>query len=180
MPRLNVVNPDQAQGKAKEIFDGPLKQKRLNIFKGIANNPGVLDAFLKFSGGVKGAGALSAAEHEVIALRVGQTNDCEYCLAAHTKVAAGAGIDGEEAKKIRAGNSDDEKTQALIDFTDAVLEKKGFVSDAELEKFKNAGYDEAAVVEVIGAVAVNTFTNLFNHVNETDIDPVFEKAPALA
>ena len=44
MPRLNVVDPSTATGRVKEIFDGPLKGKHLNIFKGFANSPAVLDA----------------------------------------------------------------------------------------------------------------------------------------
>ena len=35
MPRLNVIDPEKATGKAKEIFDGPLKGMQLNIFKGM-------------------------------------------------------------------------------------------------------------------------------------------------
>ena len=39
MPRLNTIDPATATGKAKEIFDGPLQGKHLNIFKGMANSP---------------------------------------------------------------------------------------------------------------------------------------------
>lgn len=176
MPRLNVVNPDTATGKAKDIFDGPLAQKKLNIFKGIANNPGVLQAFLGFAGGVK-AGSLTPAEHELVALTVGQRNGCEYCVSVHTKIAAGAGVDEDAAIAARKGNAEDEKQQALLTFTNALLDKNGFVTDAELDAFRAAGYDDAAVVEVIGAIAVNTFTNYFNHVNATTLDSAFQAAP---
>lgn len=178
MPRLNVVEPANATGKAKEILEGPLKAKQLNIFKGIANNGGVLEAFLGFAGGVKGAGSLTAEEHEVIALTTAAVNGCEYCAAAHTKAAQAVGLSADAAHAIHGGNAPSDKHQALLNFTKAVVETKGFVSDEQLNNFKAAGYDDAAVVEVIGGIAVNTFTNLFNHVNNTEIDSIFQPVPS--
>lgn len=178
MPRLNVINPATATGKAKELFDGPLAQKKLNIYRGIANNPGVLDAFLRFYGGVK-AGSLTHAEHELIALLTSQINGCEYCLAAHTRIAAGLGIDANAALNARKGLSDDPKRQALLRFTGAMLEKRGSVNDEELKAVRAAGYDDAAIIEIIGAITVNTFTNLFNEVNHTDLDTMFDPAPTI-
>ncbi len=77
----------------------------------------------------------------------------------------------EGAKNLQIG---DAKKQALVDFTQAVINTKGHVSDDQLNTFKGAGYDDAAVVEVIGGIAVNTFTNFFNHVNATEIDEAFK------
>lgn len=178
MPRLNVVDPATATGKAKEIFDGPLAQKKLNIFRGIANNPGVLDAFLRFSSGVK-AGSLTPAEHELVALATAQSNACEYCLAVHTKIGAGQGIDAKAAVEARQGKATDARQQALLRFTSALIEKRGSVSDADLKAFRTAGFDDAAVVETVGAVVVNFFTNFFNQVNQTTVDTMFDAAPKI-
>lgn len=169
MPRLNVVDPKTDTGPGADILNGPLKDKQVNIFKGMANNPGVLKAFLAFAGGVK-AGSLTDAEHEVVALVTAALRKCDYCTAAHTQIAQGTGLTEDQIEQIRRGQGADDRQQALIDFTKAILETDGFVSDDQLNTFKNAGFDDAAVVEVIGAITVNTFTNLFNHVNETTVD----------
>ena len=169
MPRLKAVDPTTDSGPGADILNGPLKDKQINIFKGMAANPGVLEAFLGFAGGVK-TGALSAQEHEIIALTTAQKRNCEYCLAAHTQIAQGAGFDEETVLTIRRGSTDNEKHQSLIDFVSAILDTNGFVSDQQLEEFKKAGYDDAAIVEGIGGITVNTFTNFFNHVHETEID----------
>lgn len=179
MARLNVVDPATATGKAKEIFDGPLKGKRLNIFKGMANNPKVFEAVLGFMGGVKG-GALTPAEHELLALAVGGVNGCEYCQAAHSMGASSVGLDADAIEKAKKCESTDVKESALLKFAKATVEKKGFVSDDELNEFKASGFDDAAVVEVVGVIAVNTFTNFFNHVNKTEIDAIFQPAGASA
>ncbi|MBT8485677.1 MAG: carboxymuconolactone decarboxylase family protein [Phycisphaerales bacterium] len=169
MPRMQMIDPATDTGPGAEILNGPLKQKQINIFKGLAVNAGVLQAFLGFAGGVK-TGALTDAEHEIIALVTGQKRNCGYCLAAHTQIAKGVGIDEDMALEIRQGSSKTPKHQSLIDFVNAILDTEGFVSDSQLDRVRAAGYDDAAIIEMIGAIAVNTFTNLFNHVAETQID----------
>ena len=149
---------------------------QVNIFKGLASHPQVLESFLGWSGGLK-AGALTDAEHEMLALHISETNGCEYCTAAHTMIAEGVGIDSETSLEARRGNAGDGKHQALIDFTGAVMKTRGFVSNEQLEAFKNAGYGDQAVIEVIAAISAHTFTNLYNHVHATDLD--FPAAPSL-
>ncbi len=170
MPRLHAVNPKTDTGPAAEFLNGPLKSKQINIFKGIGANANVLKAFVAFSGAVKAAGELTAAEHEIVALVTGQKHRCEYCLAAHTLMAGKAGLKDDEIIDVRKGIGFDDRSQALVDFATAVIDTDGFISDEQLERFREAGFSDAAVVEVLAAIAVNTFTNLFNHVHETEID----------
>ena len=169
MPRTKSIDPTTDTGPGADLLNGPLKSAQINIFKGMAAHPKVLEAFLGFSKGVK-AGALSEAEHEVIALVSGQLRKCEYCTAAHTALGQKAGLSEDETVRIREGKSEDPKRQALVSFTKAVIETNGFVSDEQLQSFRDAGYDDEAVIEVIAGIAVNTFTNLFNHVHETEVD----------
>ena len=169
MPRLTIVDPSTDTGPGADLLNGPLKNRQLNILKGMAVNHRVLNGFLEFSKGVK-SGSLSQAEHETIALVVAQSRHCEYCTAAHSQAAKSVGIPEDAAIKIRQGMSDDPKRQALIDFVTAVLDTNGFVSDEQLNEFRRAGHDDAAVIEVLGEITLGTFTSLYNHVNETEID----------
>jgi uncharacterized peroxidase-related enzyme len=169
MPRLNTVDPAHDHGPGAGLLNGPLKSKQINIFKGLATNAGVLEAFLGFKKGIL-TGAITPAEHEVVTLVASQRNGCEYCLAAHTQVARRLGIDEDQALRIRQGQGADPKQQALIDFTAAIIDTNGYVSDAQLDAFRQAGYGDEAVIEVIAELAVSYFTNFFNHVHETEID----------
>lgn len=181
MPRLNNVDPKNATGKAKEIFDGPLKGKHLNIFKGMANSPAALQAYLGMAGAL-GEGSLSGAEREVIALVTAQQNTCDYCLAAHTHIGKGAGLTEAQTLEARRGEMADAKLNALAGFTKALLEKKGFADEGDIRAFKQAGYTDEHVVETIANVGLNFYTNFFNHVNGTDVDlpapPALETAGA--
>ncbi|MEL6499339.1 MAG: carboxymuconolactone decarboxylase family protein [Planctomycetota bacterium] len=170
MPRLNTIEPAQATGKAKEIFDGPLAGKHLNIFKGMANSPAALQFYLGGSGALAEA-SLSAAEQEVVQLVFAQANDCDYCQAAHTAMGQGAGLSQDQTIAARRQSDlGDAKLSALARFAGAIHEKKGFVSDDDVSAFRSAGYDDGAIAEVIATAALATYTNWFNHINQTAVD----------
>lgn len=170
MPRLAAVDPHNASGRVRELFDGPLHGKHFNIFKGLANSPAALDAYLAFSGALS-KGSLTAAEREAVALAIGEANQCEYCVAAHSALAKGAGLPQAHALGARRGSIPDaRKLDALVKFALRLHEKKGSVSDADLQTFKEAGYTDAHAVEVVANYALNIFTNYFNHLNQTAVD----------
>jgi len=170
MPRLNVIEPQNAQGKAKELFEGPLKGKELNIFKGLVNSPAATQAYLNM-GEALAQGELSGKEREIVQLAVGQANGCDYCLAAHTMLGKNQGLTDDQAAGARRGEiPDDPKLDALAKFAKTLSEKKGWIDDADLDAFRNAGYTDAHVAEVIAGFAQSTFSNYFNHVNQTEVD----------
>ena len=71
---------------------------------------------------------------------------------------------------IRKGNTNNPKHAALIKFTLKVIETKGFVGDSDIEELKNAGYSDTQVAEVPVIIAQKTLSNLFNHINNTELD----------
>lgn len=176
MNRLNLIDPSAATGKAQELFQGPLKGKHFNIFKAMANSPAALQAYLGFSGALHHA-ALSPKEQEIIQLAVGEANGCDYCLAAHTAIGKSLGLSDDQTKRARAGLPGDSKLDALVTFVRALHEKHGHVADTDLQAFRSAGYGDAHIAEVVASYALATFTNYFNHVNQTAVD--FPPAPRL-
>jgi len=177
MPRLKTVEPDQAQGKAKELFEGPLKDKQINIFKLMANSPAALNAYVQMSAALK-QGELSDKEQEIIHLAASEENGCRYCLAAHTMLGKNAGLTEEQTKGARTGAIEgDPKLDALARFAKTLHEKKGWVDDEDVEKFKSAGYADAHIAEAIAVYALAVYTNYFNHVAQSELD--FPQAPAL-
>ncbi|MFN7613865.1 MAG: carboxymuconolactone decarboxylase family protein, partial [Phycisphaerae bacterium] len=106
----------------------------------------------------------------VIQLAVGQANNCEYCVSAHTAIGKGAGLSDEQTVEARRGALQDAKLNALAKFALAVHEKRGFVSDADVAAFKSAGYSEGAIAEVVANYARATYTTYFNPVHVTPVD----------
>jgi hypothetical protein len=42
---------------------------------------------------------------------------------------------------------------------------------------RDAGWDDAAIADIVAVTALNIYTNFFNHVNDTEVD--FPEPPAL-
>jgi AhpD family alkylhydroperoxidase len=177
MPRLTVVEPTQTTGRVKEIFDGPLKGKNLNIFKGMANSAALLDGYLGLSAALTQA-SLNQREQEVVQLAVVQAANCDYCTAAHTAIGKGAGLTEDQLLGARRGHIEsDPRLGALARFAAALYEKRGDVSDADLAQFRAAGFTDQHIGEVVVVFAQATLTSTFNHINHTPVD--FPTPPAL-
>jgi uncharacterized peroxidase-related enzyme len=178
MTRLNTVDPTRAEGKAKTLLDTVKAKmgKTPNLTKVMADSPAVLESYLGFSGPL-GGGTLPAKLKELLALTVGQTNGCDYCVAAHTAIGKHVGLTDEQLIASRRGTSDDPKTDAALTFASKVLASRGKVTDADLAAVRSAGYTDGEIAEIVAHVALNVFTNYLNNVADTDID--FPRAPAL-
>jgi alkylhydroperoxidase family enzyme len=62
-----------------------------------------------------------------------------------------------------------------------VLERRGGVSDADVEQVRAAGYSDGEIAEIVAHVAFTVLTNYFNKVADTDIDfPVVTPAGKVA
>jgi len=171
MPRLTPIDPNTATGKAKDLLDGVQAALGVtpNLIRTMANSPAVLDAYLALSKALS-AGTLSAALQEQIALTVAGENNCDYCASAHTLIGRKEGVTEDELAANLQGRSSDPHTQAILKLAQAIVVKRGFVSDQELAEARLAGVSDAEIAEVTAGVAKNIFTNYFNHVAQTDID----------
>jgi uncharacterized peroxidase-related enzyme len=179
MERISPVNPQTAQGRAKELLDAVKAKLGIvpNMTRAMAVSPPVLDAYLGFNGALS-HGVLPARLREQLALDVGEENHCDYCVSAHSVIGKGAGLTDQDVLDSRRGTSADPKTDALLRFARTVVAKRGVVEDADLAAARDAGYGDAEIAEVVAHVALNIFTNYFNNVAGTAID--FPKAPALS
>jgi AhpD family alkylhydroperoxidase len=169
MPRLKNIDPETDTGAGADLLNGPLKAKQINIYKGLAAHPTLFEAFMAWGRDSKGGG-LTPQEGEVVQLLAAEKMHCEYCTAAHTKVSSGLGLSEEDCLNIRKRQSDDPKTQALINFTAETLDTHGNVSDETLAYFMDAGFSTESAIEVVAGISIMTFTSLYNHVNDTVVD----------
>ncbi len=184
MNSLNVLTTENASSESVEIFEA-LKNKfgsLPNIYAVAGNSPIALKALLDFADTLS-SGEFSASEIEAIALVVAEENGCNYCLAAHTTVGKMAGLSEDETLAIRSGKSSDTKLNALVALAKEVVVSDGWPNKELVEQFFTAGYNKAALVELIGFVAANIFRNYLNHIADTPVDfpetrPLEEKAVA--
>ena len=171
MERIKAINSKEATGKSKDLLDGVQKKLGMtpNLMGTMAQSPAVLEGYLNFSGAL-GGGSLPAKLREQIALVVAETNGCAYCLAAHSAVGRILGLSQEEILDSRRGESSEGKTEAALRFARELVTERGRVSDKDLAQVRKAGFSEGEITEIIANVALNLFTNYFNHVADTSID----------
>lgn len=174
MSRLNVVQFETSGGKVKEVFDEILQARGWigNIHRGIANSPAVFDGFWQIHKALK-RGKLPPAEVEAVRLVVSEEYGCRYCLAAHTMLGKRFGLADGEMLSLRRGTPADAKLQALSTFVRKLIAPKGTVSDRDIEEIRAAGYNDGLITELVFAVALTVFTNLFNRVHDTPLDEMF-------
>jgi uncharacterized peroxidase-related enzyme len=171
MARLNLVNPQTAQGPAKELLDAVHSKLGLvpNMTKGMANSPAVLRAYLGASGALS-EGALPGKLREQIALLVAHANECDYCLAAHAAIGKMTGLSEAQIESAVHGKGDTVKDEAALQFASTVLRLRGAASDQDVEAIRAAGFNDGEIAEVIANVALNVFTNYFNKAGHIDVD----------
>ncbi|MCG8652973.1 MAG: carboxymuconolactone decarboxylase family protein, partial [Pirellulales bacterium] len=171
MTRIPTVNRDNADTSTTSLLDTVEKQMGMvpNIISAMAQSNAVANAYLSFSGALAG-GSLSARLREQIALVVGQANECDYCLAAHTVLGRGAGLSDSETCDARQAQASDSREAAALAFAQKVVQERAVVSDADVQAVMNAGFSPGQVGEIVANVALNIFTNYFNHVAGTEVD----------
>ncbi len=171
MTRIQAIAPEKATGKAKELLDAVNAKLGMvpNIARTMANAPAVLEGYLGLSGALA-KGTLSAKLREQLALTVAQRNSCAYCLAAHSTIGKMVGLTEEQILDSRHGKAIDSKTDAVLRFAGLLVDNRGQITDRELDEARTAGLNDATIAEVVATVALNIFTNYFNHVADPEID----------
>jgi uncharacterized peroxidase-related enzyme len=147
-----------------------------NMYRVMANSPGLLDTYAHGYAAFRQQSGFSPAEQEVVLLTISRENGCRYCVAAHSFVAdAMSKVPPEVTDAIRDGRAiDDPRLSALHVFTRAMVVKRGLPSQDDVNAFLAAGYTEGHILDVILAIAVKTISNYSNHLFHTPVDMLFE------
>jgi AhpD family alkylhydroperoxidase len=160
MHTITVPSREQVSAESQVLFD--VLQKRVgkvpNLYATMGYSPFALKGFLDFEETLS-KGAFHAKEREAIALIVSEVNGCEYCLAAHTMLALKRGYSKAETLDIRKGEVSDPKLSAIILLAKAIVETKGYPANDFLVAFYSVGFNEAALMELVGLITVRIYTN---------------------
>ena len=171
MSRIAPVVPSSADAKVFTTLSQVKASLGMvpNLFATLAHAPVTLEGYLSLSKTLS-HGRLSARQREILALTVGQENECQYCLSAHTTLARAAGVSEADALKARAGDGEDPFEHALASFAKKIVHQRGHVSDEDMKSARKAGIDDGLMMEVVAQVAANTWTNYANELAGTEID----------
>ncbi|AOW93959.1 alkylhydroperoxidase [Rhodococcus sp. WMMA185] len=173
MPRIPVHTIDSAPEGSNERLRTLAKKygKVLNIHGEMAHSPVVMSAYSGIVDAIAQHSKFDARTREAIALAVGSVDSCDYCQSAHTMAATRAGLTEEQTIAIRRGDDDfDGKLGALLNVVREAAQKVGTVEDSTWNAALAAGWSEDELTEAFAHLAVNLFTNYFNHYVGTELD----------
>ncbi|MFN0250231.1 MAG: carboxymuconolactone decarboxylase family protein [Kofleriaceae bacterium] len=149
-----------------------------NLFRLLGNSPAALEGYLGLSGALN-KGTLDAKTRARIAIRVAELNGCDYCMSAHNYLGKELNkLDDTELAANRAGHSSDRKADAALQLATEIVRARGHIAEAALTTAREAGLDDAQVIEVVLHVALNTLTNYVNTVAATEVDFPLVRATA--
>jgi AhpD family alkylhydroperoxidase len=138
-----------------------------NLYATIALSDHGLSRYLSYQGAKS---SLSNKEKEAVNLVVSEVNGCRYCQSAHTVIGKMNGFSEEETIKIREGHSTDSKLNALVSLAKDITEKKGKVSEKNLDAFYAAGYNDGNLVDLVLQVSDKVAMNYLHNLTEIPID----------
>jgi uncharacterized peroxidase-related enzyme len=173
MSRLSVPNLESDTSTSGQIY-AQIKKSIGSVPKTFAaiaaHGPAALKAVLA-ADAVLAAGTLTKSDQEIIKLVISGIAGCDYCVAAHNYLARLAGVKPDALKQIREGEPTGQaKRDALVGFVRKLAQSSGTISDENFAAIKAAGYSDAQLVEISLAFATTVFTNVFNRINDTEID----------
>ncbi len=106
MATIALISEKEATGKVKEVYEQIQEAFGLpfvpNLFKAMAHNPDLLEANWRRVGTIMGRGRLDRKTKEMIAVAVSATNNCEYCINAHTAALKRMGVTDAELLELMA------------------------------------------------------------------------------
>ncbi len=175
MARFTPHTIDSAPEGARELLSQTSDKYGFlpNLTATMAESPELAKAYAAV-GDLFGATGFTLTEQQVVLLTISRLNGCDYCVAAHSTIAGMQKVPADVVAAIRDDRPiADARLEALRGFATAVVEQRGWVSEAQIEAFLAAGYEKRRVLDVILATALKTLSNYTNHVAETPLDPAF-------
>ena len=145
-----------------------------NLIGALAEAPAALETYLGVMD-IFERSSLNDAEKQTVLLSASLVNDCTYCMAAHSTLAAMKKVPAPVIEALRAGTPlPDPKLEALAALTRSIVVTRGWPTEETKRAFLAAGYDNRVYLEVLVGVTVKTLSNYVNHAADTPLDTVFE------
>lgn len=175
MSEFRIHDQQSAPEGGREVLESVEKAYGFvpNMIAAMVESPQAAKAYTTLSG-LFGESSLTTAEQQIVALASSHANNCEYCVAAHSTIAGMKKVDDAIISALRENRPiPDNKLEALRQLTTKMVEKRGWLSDADIKAFEAAGYGRQQVIEVILGLAMKTLSNYTNHIAAPPLDEQF-------
>ncbi|WP_299064257.1 carboxymuconolactone decarboxylase family protein [uncultured Polaribacter sp.] len=177
MTTLKIHNIESAPAEAKPLLEN--SQKAYGMIPGLhgvlAGSPQILQAYQTLHE-LFTQSSFNEEELTVVWQAINVEHACHYCVPAHTGIANMMKVDENITEALRNETPlESSKLEALRTMTLAIVKNRGNVTQADLEAFYAAGYEEKHVLDIILGLSQKTISNYTNHIANTPVDAAFEK-----
>src|SRR5215813_7018303 len=146
-----------------------------NIVGAIADSPKLINSLVGVFQQVHSS-SLTEQEIQIVLLTDAVANSCTYAVAFHTALATQQGVSSDETGEVRERRAPkDKRFAALSTLAKTLIEKRGHVSEQELDSFTAAGFTKEQVLEVIAIVAASTITNYAGTIANPPLEDSFRQ-----
>jgi alkylhydroperoxidase family enzyme len=146
-----------------------------NLIGVMSTSPVLINSLVGLFGKVHGA-SFTEPQVQIVLLTDAVTNASTWAVAFHTTLALKEGIDPADVRAIREGRlPKDSKFAALSRLAKTMIEKRGRLSDEDVNRFLAAGFGKDHLLEVIAAVAASTITNYTGNITRPPLDAPFQE-----
>lgn len=146
-----------------------------NLHRVMAEAPMVLTAYKQLHTCFQKS-SFNNTELTVVWQTINLENECHYCLPAHSYIAHAMKVDRDLIQSLRRGETlQNPQLQVLRETTLSLLRNRGRLSEQEVQKFKESGYGNQQLLEIVLGLAQKTISNYTNHLANTPIDDVFSE-----
>jgi len=120
--------------------------------------------------------SFSKEEITVVWQTINAEHECHYCLPAHVAVAHSMGVDNAVIEALsKKAELPSPKLTVLQETTVSLVKNRGKISDAQINKFTDAGYNQQQMLEIILGISHKVISNYVNHLAQTPLDEPFQK-----
>lgn len=178
MSNFKIHSKESAPSESKPLLENSIKSFGMipNLHAVMAESPAVLEAYQKLHYLFSEKTIFNADELTVVWQTINVENNCHYCVPAHTAIAHMMKVDATIIDALRNQTSlPNEKLQVLHETTLKIVNNRGVLSNEEVNAFKNAGYTNQHLLEILLGYSQKILSNYTNHLAETPVDEPFQK-----
>ncbi len=179
MPRVELLDPDKAEGKAKEVFDKVKSYYQMvpGLQKGLAYLPETTDALWSLSMHTAREGSIREELKRVFFAVTAYGVECEYCTSAHMIALIMKEWSREECIEVIQGKPSprlSEKENRAVDFARVAGRRPTEVTDAMVDGLRDVGWSDAEIVEIVACVALMRYTSTVATVLDVPLETAME------
>lgn len=176
MSTLKIHTIETAPEESRIMLENSTKANGFtpNLYGVLAESPQIFEAYQTLHK-LFSQSSFNAEELTVVWQTINIEHQCNYCVPAHTGIAHMMKVDVAITEALRNEEKlPNEKLEVLRETTLEIVRERGYISEAQKEKFYAVGYTNRQLLDIVLGLSQKVISNYTNHIAETPVDAAFK------